>query len=145
MRNAVWCHLHDNDAEVLGHFAVLNAYGAPYLAKLSAADAAALVARSRPGPDRRRQMALNASLDVVEVATRVQAPTLVIAAQHDQIAPLHHSWQILGAVPDARLAQVRAGHAVLTERPAEVYQLIDAFTQCPDSDPAGTMLGPIVV
>jgi pimeloyl-ACP methyl ester carboxylesterase len=145
LRNTIWCHLHETAADVLGHFSVLNAYGAPYLAKLGQREAAALVGRSRPGPDRRRQMELNASLDIVHTATRVQAPTLVIAAQHDQIAPVHHSWQMLGAVPDARLATVRAGHAVLTERPAEVYQLIDAFTQAPDAEPAGTTLDPIVV
>lgn len=145
LRNAVWRHLYDVDAASLAQFSVLNAYGAPYLAKLTPSESAGLVRRSSPGPDRRRQMSLNAELDVLETATRVKAPTLVIGAVHDQIAPLHHSRQILGAVPDARLATVSAGHAVLTERPAEVFQLIDEFMLDPAASRPGTVLPRILV
>lgn len=145
LRNRVWHSLFESGSDALGAFGVLNAYGAPYLAKLGPAEAAALVERSSPGPDRARQMRLIAEVDVLEAATRVSAPTLIVGCVHDQIAPLHHSRQMLGAILDARMAQVRAGHAVLTERPAEVYQLIDAFTQRPDEHPAGARVPPIVV
>lgn len=145
IRNRVWRTLFEAGSDALGAFAVLNAYSAQYLAKLSPAEAAALVERSSPGPDRARQMRLNAEVDVLEAATRVSAPTLIIGCDHDQIAPLHHSRQMLGAIGDARMARVRAGHAVLTERPAEVYQLVDAFTQRPDEYPAGAHIPPIVV
>lgn len=145
LRNAVWQHLYSTDAPQLAEFGVLNAYGAPYLSRRSPAEVKALVQRSRPGPDRARQMQLNASLDVVDIATRVSAPTLVVGALHDQIAPIHHSRQILGAVPDARLATVNSGHAVLTERPAEVYQLIDDFTNAPGAHPSGSTIPAIVV
>lgn len=145
LRNTLWHRLHAAGDESLALFSVLSAYGAPYLAKRTPAEMDALIARSQPGPDRLRQMRLNATLDVTDDALAVQTPTLIIAGDHDQMAPIRHSRELLGAIPDARLVQVRAGHAMFTERPAEIFQIVDEFVRNPAAHPAGSTLPRLVI
>lgn len=145
LRNRLWHRLHAAGDESLALFSVLSAYGAPYLAKRTPTEMDALVERSKPGPDRLRQMQLNATLDVTDDALAVQAPTLIIGGDHDQMAPLRHSRELLGAIRDARLVQVRSGHAMFTERPAEIFQVVDEFVRRPAAHPAGATLPRLVI
>lgn len=145
LRNTLWHHLHASGDEGLAMFSVLSAYGSPYLAKRTPGEISTMIERSRPGPDRVRQMRLNADLDVTDAALTVQVPTLIIGGDHDQMAPVKHSRELLGAIPDARLALVRSGHAMFTERPAEIFQIVDEFTLDPGAHPAGSTLPRLVI
>jgi len=79
-------------------------------------------------------------LDVSEHAALVQCPTLVIGCANDQVVSTHQSKLLFGAIPDARYTELRSGHAVVDERPAELLHLITGFT----ADPARYAPGTIV-
>ena len=82
-------------------------------------------------------LAAHASTGDVPVA----APTLVIGCSHDQVATTRETQLLFGAIPDARYAEVRSGHAVTHERPAELLELITAFAANPTEFPAGSIIG----
>ncbi|WP_375400339.1 alpha/beta fold hydrolase [uncultured Amnibacterium sp.] len=114
---------------------------------LNAVSAAALTsidgferARGLPGtPATDRLVALAARLGAAG-AESVRAPTLVIAADHDELAGPAESRLLFVTIPDARLATVPTGHAALVERPAEVLRLVGDFLERPHRHPATTRI-----
>ena len=70
----------------------------------------------------------------------VDAPTLVIGCTYDEVATARQTQLLFGAIPDARYAEVRSGHAVTHERPAELLELITAFAAEPGRFPAGAVI-----
>ncbi|WP_157962461.1 alpha/beta fold hydrolase [Homoserinimonas sp. OAct 916] len=145
LRNELYRTLQESGSEALGSFQVLMAFGTAYLAGKPWAEVQAMADASRPGPDRARQMLLNSSIDLTGEAEKVEAPTLVVGCTDDQIAPIRQSRLLFGAIHDARFAEVKAGHAVMSERPAEIFQLIDSFTQAPDETAPGTRLPHLII
>lgn len=68
------------------------------------------------------------TFDVTPYFPRIEAPTLVIAADHDELFPIEHSRAIAAGIPDARLAIVRdSGHAAVVEQGEQVADLIVNF------------------
>ncbi|OLT22276.1 hydrolase [Pseudonocardia sp. CNS-139] len=66
--------------------------------------------------------------DVAEYAPAVAVPTLLVAAEHDDIAPLPAQRALLARFPDARLAAVPGtGHLAHYEAPAAVARAIAEF------------------
>jgi pimeloyl-ACP methyl ester carboxylesterase len=66
--------------------------------------------------------------DVAEFAARVTVPTLLVAAERDDIAPLPAQQALVGRFPDARLVSVPGtGHLAHYEAPAAVAAEIAAF------------------
>jgi pimeloyl-ACP methyl ester carboxylesterase len=66
--------------------------------------------------------------DVAEFAPDVAAPTLLVAADRDQIVPLPAQEALVGRFPDARLRVVAGtGHLAHYEAPAAVAREITAF------------------
>jgi pimeloyl-ACP methyl ester carboxylesterase len=66
--------------------------------------------------------------DVGESAAAVAAPTLLVAAEHDDIGPLPAQRALAGRFADARLAVVATtGHLAHYEAPADVAREIEAF------------------
>ncbi len=65
---------------------------------------------------------------IAEPALRRAVPTLIIAADGDQLAPLATAERMQRAIPDSRLV-VFSGHShlVQVEKPAEVHAAIDRF------------------
>jgi non-heme chloroperoxidase len=60
----------------------------------------------------------------------IAAPTLVIAGEDDDVAPLAHAWQLAAAIPHSRLSiHDDAGHAMHWEDPRRVAAEIAAFTR----------------
>lgn len=97
-------------------------------------------ARGLPAtPTTDRLVALAARLTAAG-AESVRAPTLVIAADHDELAGSAESRLLFATIPDARLATVPTGHAALVERPAEVLRLVGDFLERPDRHPATTRI-----
>ena len=59
------------------------------------------------------------SIDVTELATRVQAPTIVFHARDDQMIPFADGRRLAAAVPNARFVPLDGrNHVFLTEEPA---------------------------
>ncbi|MBN9607030.1 MAG: alpha/beta hydrolase [Actinomycetales bacterium] len=68
------------------------------------------------------------SAHVTEVAARITAPTLLIAGERDDIAPLAGQRRALEEFPDARLEVIPdVGHLIHYEQPARAAELIAAF------------------
>ena len=57
------------------------------------------------------------SLDVREYAARIETPTLLITAKHDQIVPPAYSENL---VPDAKTIEFDSGHLIFLEKPVEL-------------------------
>lgn len=85
-------------------------------------------------------VALSAGADVSELAHLVTVPTLVVGCALDEVATTRQSKMLFGALADARYAEVRSGHAVVHERPAELLNLINAFLARPTRYPAGALV-----
>lgn len=70
--------------------------------------------------------------DISEFAARIQAPTLLIAADQDDITPLAAQHRLAELLPDARLVVLEGvGHLIHYERPVEAGEAITAFLDRP--------------
>ena len=99
------------------------------------------VARTLPADsvtDALIELAARADTSATELA--IDAPTLVIGCSHDQVATTRETQLLFGAIPDARYTQVRSGHAVTHERPAELLELITSFAAAPTQFPSGAII-----
>ncbi len=68
------------------------------------------------------------TFDMTPYFGRITAPTLVIAAEHDELFPIEHSRAIAGGIRGARLEIVRdSGHAAVIEQGARVAELVVQF------------------
>lgn len=85
-------------------------------------------------------IALAALADLSSSPPMTSAPTLVIGCSHDEVATTHESRLLFGTIQDARYAEVRSGHAVSHERPAELLQLISSFAAAPARIPSGSII-----
>ncbi|MBG6053650.1 pimeloyl-ACP methyl ester carboxylesterase [Salinibacterium sp. CAN_S4] len=85
-------------------------------------------------------VALAARADLSDVDLSATAPTLVIGGSHDEVATTRQTQLLFGAIRDARYAELRSGHAVTHERPAELLELVTAFAANPTEFPAGSII-----
>jgi pimeloyl-ACP methyl ester carboxylesterase len=70
------------------------------------------------------------SHDVSEYAARIAVPTLLIAADKDDITPMAAQHRVQQAIPDARLVTLHeVGHLIHYERPVEAAEAVVAFLQ----------------
>lgn len=142
LRNEIWAGIDASAPELLGRYSTFCAFGPSYLQARTAAEVAAL---HRPEPASgflRKQMLLNRDIDIVEEVESIRARTLVIGLTEDHMVPVHHSRQLFGAIDDARYAELPTGHAVVVERPAQLFALVDEFTGHPDRYPAASVIQP---
>ncbi|MBM4250364.1 MAG: alpha/beta hydrolase [Deltaproteobacteria bacterium] len=69
-----------------------------------------------------------AGLDLVNLAPRIKAPTLVIHGEDDQVIPVAAAYELASAIKGAKLELIPdTGHLLLAERPKELYGLIAQF------------------
>ncbi|WNI14264.1 alpha/beta fold hydrolase [Actinacidiphila sp. ITFR-21] len=140
LRNDIWQSLRLDRHPALPGFMVLTAYSDAYLAARTETELAEIVSRTASGPDRLSKMLFNRAVDISEQIPRISSPTLVIGCAQDQMVPVRHARMLFGGIPDARYAEVGSGHAVVHERPAELFTLIDAFVKDPAKTRAGAVL-----
>ncbi|MEU9888922.1 alpha/beta hydrolase [Sphaerisporangium sp. NPDC051011] len=140
VRNDIWKALRNEGSTVLAEFSAYCAYGGPYLAARTPTEIANLIAAVSVTDSMDAHMELSRSIDIEHLLGDISAPALVIGAAHDQMVPVRHSKLLWGAIADARYAEVSAGHAVMVERPAQIFQLISTFSNDPGRVPAGGLL-----
>ncbi|OBR53144.1 hypothetical protein A6456_09280 [Paraburkholderia tropica] len=130
LRLALWQRLRNSeDKDALAELMLSNVYGRAFLNARSWDDIVQLRDAYVVGPGSDRQMALNMELDVCASLQKVVAPTLVIGSTYDQLIPFSYSLELVGGIENAALAEVSSGHGSVTERPAEVFRLIDQFAR----------------
>lgn len=145
LRNAIWSKLFATDLELLRNFVTFTAFGAPFLAARSEAEINQLVF-NRVFPDGiEQQMELNRDADIGDAVSSISAPTLVIAGRHDVMVPARQTQLLYGAIANARYATIDSGHAIVHERPAQLFQIVNEFVANPTATPAGLLHDPIVV
>jgi pimeloyl-ACP methyl ester carboxylesterase len=70
-------------------------------------------------------LSLLETLDLRPHLGKVEAPTLVIGGENDEVFPPEHSRAIAAAIPNARLEIVETvGHGLLFERPERMIELL---------------------
>jgi pimeloyl-ACP methyl ester carboxylesterase len=143
LRNSIWQQLHDSGSEALAEFMLLTAYSSRFVATRQPAELQKLLAGIKGGPSRARKMRLNRTIDISAKLSGIRARTLVIGCSDDQMAPIRHSHALFGAIDDSRFVEISSGHAVVHERPAELFTRIDNFVQGVDSEDAGIVLAPV--
>ena len=74
----------------------------------------------------------------------IQAPTLVLAGEHDRMTPVGNARMLAERIPDAELRVVPAsGHAFILERPQETVELITGWLDARGPIEAGAARGGI--
>ena len=67
-------------------------------------------------------------LDLTPYLSSIRCPTLVLAAEKDQMFPLERSRALAAGIPGARFEVVPGGsHAIVIEKPAEVARILKEF------------------
>jgi pimeloyl-ACP methyl ester carboxylesterase len=128
LRVALWDGLYRTNSPESGRSAVLGAFSPRYLSLRTPAEIDALVAAANSGNDwQARQMDLVGRIDISSRAPQIAARTLIVVGEFDTFAGARHAHDLLGAIDDSRLAALPTGHAIPTERPAQVSGLIDSF------------------
>lgn len=141
--NSVWQQLHDSGSGALAEFMLLTAFSSRFVNTRPPAELLKLIAGSKVGPSQAHKMRLNKMLDISAKMSAIRARTLIIGCTDDQMAPIRHSQALCGAIDDSRFVEISSGHAVVHERPAELFTRIDDFVQGHASDDAGTVLATV--
>lgn len=143
LRNDLWRQIAASAPASLGAFSTFCAFGSTFLGARTAEEVAALHNPTAPSEFLRRQMDLNRRIDIVAEVESIRATTLIVGLTEDTMVPIRHSREMFGAIENARFASLQSGHAVVFERPAQLFSLIDIFTENPSRYPAGsTILAP---
>jgi len=131
----LWLRMLSTDAEQgTAHFAEmlpLMAFGPRYWAATTAEANAALVAELAKfvPPGAARQVEVDLTVDLRGLLGRITAPTLVLASAHDRIIGPDQQQALLAGIPDARYAELDAGHGAPAEDPDGFVRAVVAFLQ----------------
>lgn len=142
LRNEVWTELAENAPHALARYSTFCAFGSSFLHARTDEQVRELHVETPPSAFLRKQMRLNRDIDIVADAERITARTLVVGLTEDQMVPRWHSQELFGAIIDARYCELPTGHAVVFERPAQLFALVDEFTAEPDRYEAGAIIHP---
>ncbi|MEV6825411.1 alpha/beta hydrolase [Amycolatopsis sp. NPDC051102] len=79
----------------------------------------------QPGAD--RQIAADRAVDLRPVLGKITAPVLVLGSAHDRIVTAGQQRELVAAIPDARAAEIDAGHGAPAELPDEFARVVLDF------------------
>jgi pimeloyl-ACP methyl ester carboxylesterase len=79
----------------------------------------------QPGAD--RQIEADRAVDLRPVLPGITAPVLVLGSAHDRIVTADQQRELVAAIPDARAAEIDAGHGAPAELPDEFARLVLDF------------------
>ncbi|MGG6382525.1 alpha/beta fold hydrolase [Paenarthrobacter sp. NEAU-H11] len=142
LRLSLWRRLYkQGPPEAQAESMMSSIYSRAWLAARTWAEIEQLRTGYEVGPGSYRMMDLNTRLDISSSLPGIRARTLVIGSTFDQLIPIDHSRELFGGIQDARFTEIGGGHASVTERPAQLFHLIDRFIREPQAHPAGTVIG----
>lgn len=141
VRNALWREVYSTNLVALEQLMLYSLYSPAYLAARTEAEIRELGRTAATTNELfEQQMRLADDVDISDLAVQVTAHTLVVGCSRDLVAPKDHAEALFGAIVNSRLTYIDSGHAVLTERPAEVFRLVDAFVTERITAPAGAVV-----
>jgi pimeloyl-ACP methyl ester carboxylesterase len=133
----IWRELIKSPSPTLADFTVYASYSAHYLYTRTERDFQEIVVKSQRSSVSPRVLELASAVDIEGEAHTIELPALVIGCAHDQTVDVNRSRELFGAIHNSRYAEIESGHAVVQERPAELYMLIDAFVDAPQRTSPG--------
>lgn len=145
LRNSIWRSLYEKGGRSLQEFQTLMSFSSQFLRSRSDQDLEALISSRTARNGIQIEMEINRTVDIARRVDKIDVPTLVIGATQDQMVPILHSYMLFGGINNARMAEVESGHAVTTERPAQLFMLIDDFVRDPEFIEAGETIEPLHV
>nr|WP_237421916.1 alpha/beta hydrolase [Gordonia sp. SID5947] len=140
IRNELWRQLRDSDPSAAQQLSILTAYSPGFLKLRRNTELQAMIDSVQFSAFKDAQMELNRQVDISDAVGAVTAETLIIGCRDDFMVPRHHSKQLFGAIERARYVEVLSGHAVVSERPAELVHWIDTFNADPARYPWGSII-----
>lgn len=139
LRYDLWQELYDSQHPSLAAFMVYSAYSPAFLNSRTPEELRRMIDALRAAPDRSRAIALNRTIDISGALPDIRARTLIVGCTYDQMVPLRHSQLLFGGIADSTLVEIPAGHAVVHERPAQLFREIHDFVVSPSAFAAGTV------
>ncbi|UOX89673.1 alpha/beta hydrolase [Amycolatopsis sp. FBCC-B4732] len=76
----------------------------------------------QPGAD--RQIETDRTVDLRPVLGKITAPVLVLGSAHDRLITADQQRELVAAIPDARAAEIDAGHGAPAELPDEFARVV---------------------
>jgi pimeloyl-ACP methyl ester carboxylesterase len=141
LRNDVWQALR-SDPDALARYQVFCAFSAPSLSMFPPAAVEQMLPMFHADDDTARQMQINRAVDLTDIAPTITSATLIVSGTDDIMTPARQGKRLFGAIQDARYTEVTSGHAMVSERGAELVHLINSFSADPHRHPAGTVRPP---
>lgn len=140
MRNRVWQSLRDANSPALTEYMTFCAFSPAFQTVRSLDEMVGAAGMLNLTPFVDKQMALNTAIDIKDEMANITAETLVVGCTSDMMVHRRHSKALFGAITNARYGEIASGHAVVHERPAELFAYIDGFIKAPNFHPAGTII-----
>ncbi|GAB4003786.1 alpha/beta fold hydrolase [Glycomyces albus] len=117
-----------HDPLAFGRVLTTTAFSPQYINGLdSLAQVDEMGAELSPSSGRIRQLELLVKTDISDLVGKVEAETLVVAANPDGAVPTHHSRELHEAIPGSEYLELDSGHMMLFEKPDECVGAINDF------------------
>jgi pimeloyl-ACP methyl ester carboxylesterase len=140
LRGHIWLSLYKEGNPLVKNFMSFNAFSPFHMRSRSLEDMLAGTAKMNITPFIAKQAELNTRVDVLAECEQLQARTLVIALSDDFSCPKHHSKAMFGTIINASYTEIATGHAVVHERPAELFYHVNRFCNDPECYPVGKIV-----
>jgi pimeloyl-ACP methyl ester carboxylesterase len=140
LRGHIWLSLYKEGNPLVKNFMSFNAFSPFHMRSRSLDDMLAGTAKMNITPFIAKQAELNTRVDVVAECEAIQAKTLIIGLSEDFSCPKHHSKAMFGAIINASYTEIATGHAVVHERPAELFYHVNRFCNDPKCYPVGKIV-----
>jgi pimeloyl-ACP methyl ester carboxylesterase len=140
LRNHIWTTLQKEGSPAVKAFMTLCAFSPFHMKSRTMEEMLAGTAKLKITPFIEKQMDLNSRIDIVADCEKIKAKTLVVALSDDFAVPKHHSKMLFGTIENASYTEVGTGHAVVHERPAELFYHVDRFCKNPADYPVGKII-----
>jgi pimeloyl-ACP methyl ester carboxylesterase len=137
LRGHIWLSLYKEGNPLIKNFMSFTAFSPFHMKSRSLDDMLAGTAKMNITPFIAKQVDLNTRMDVLAESDALQARTLVVALSEDFSCPKHHSKAMFGTILNASYTEIATGHAVVHERPAELFYHVNRFCKDPDLYPVG--------
>lgn len=139
-RNHVWKSLRKQNSESLTEFMTFCSFSPFYMKTRTVEELRASAAKLKINEFNEKQMNLSLQVNIENDCPLILAKTLVIGCSEDMAVPVHHSKSLFGAIDNASYTEIPSGHAVIHERPAELFYHVDCFLKYPGSYPIGEII-----
>lgn len=127
----LWQQLAATDPHALATLLAITGYSPAWLARRPprALEQAIRQTVATLAPGFGRQAELDARIDLTAQLPRIAAPTLVLAAAHDQMIPAHHSAALAAGIAGAQYDELPTGHLAIYEAPELLVARVLAFVE----------------